>query len=303
MESVYLKTFVEVVRTGNISRAAENLCVTQPAVSKRLKFLEEQYGYPLLSRTNATFSLTDAGRIVLQKAEQLLDIEGELLAGLKTLTQQQRFSFSCTPTFGIAHLPEILKEFMLEYAEFSDLKFVFNMPGNIVKGMQEGLFDLALIEHCECFDLSEMTTVALPGDEMIFVSAPSLAIPPAGATFDDLIACSLYTRNEGCCSRTLLENNLRAIGRDLREFSRLVVYDDLHIIIRTVLDGDGISFLSRDLVSDYLKSERLVEHRIAGFRHQRMRTLVVSDCALKNNPSLNHFLQALFAHFNLSSPI
>ncbi len=43
MESLYLKTLVEVVRTGSLSRAAETLHVTQPAVSRRIKFMEDQY--------------------------------------------------------------------------------------------------------------------------------------------------------------------------------------------------------------------------------------------------------------------
>ena len=51
MELLYLKTLVEVVRTGSLSRAADILCVTQPAVSRRIKFLEDQYGYELLDRS------------------------------------------------------------------------------------------------------------------------------------------------------------------------------------------------------------------------------------------------------------
>lgn len=302
MESTYLRTLVEVVKSGSISKASDTLCVTQPAVSRRIKFMEEQYGHPLFDRSGNSLSLTDAGRVVMENAERLLKIERELLAGLDSLTAQHKISFSCTPAFGIAHLPTILKDFMLAYADFSDLKFIFNMPEKVVQGIHAGLFDLALIEHCICLDLAELTTFVLPGDEMIFVSAPSLAIPSPRATLEDLTGFNLYTRSEGCCSRTLLETNLRNISRELQDFRKLIVYDDLHVIIRLTLDGAGISFLSRDIVAEHLDRGRLREHRVDGFRHERQRTLVIPQGAPVRNPLLAGFIASIFSHFRLTVP-
>ena len=302
MESTYLRTLVEVVNAGSISKASDTLCVTQPAVSRRIKFMEEQYGYPLFDRSGNALRLTEAGRVVLENAEKLLKIERDLLSGLASLTSQHTVSFSCTPAFGIAHLPIILKDFMLAYADFSDLNFIFNMPEKIVQGIRAGLFDLALIEHCICFDLTDFTTIALPGDEMVFVSAPSLAIPSPLATFDDLAGYTLYTRREGCCSRTLLEANLSNISREIGEFRNMIVYDDLHVIIRATMDGDGVSFLSRDIVAEHLEQGRLREHRIDGFRHERNRTLVLADKTPIKNPLLANFFASIFDHFDLPVP-
>lgn len=279
MELLYLKTLVEVVRTGSLSRAADILCVTQPAVSRRIKFLEDQYGYELLDRSGHRLRPTDAGMLVYRKAEALLEIESDLLAGLHMLKGKGKVSFGCTPSFGMAHLPHILKDFMLASAEAADLKFMFSMPEQILAGLDDGTYDLAVMESSECFDLSGHTAFALPGDEMVFASAPALGIPESATTIDALLDVPIFTRREGCCSRTLLENNLKGIGHDLREFHKVIVLDDLHVVVRAVTDGAGISFLSRDVLAEFLADGRLTSHHIDGFRHARERSLVVRRAA------------------------
>lgn len=298
MESVYLKTLVEVVKAGSISKAADKLCVTQPAISRRIKFIEEQYGYPLLDRSGQTLMLTTAGRLVFEKAEKLLEIERELLSGLKSMRENKSIAFICTPTFGIVHLPIIMREFMMEFNDLADLSFMFDTPGKIVEALRDGMYDLAIIEHCECFDFSNLATIALPGDEMVFVSSPALAVPAGNPGNDALFAQTVFVRKEGCCSRTLLEGNLRAIGSELSDFRSFVVIDDLHMIIQVTLEGQGVSFLSRELVQDQLDAGLLREHRIDGFKHHRDRTMIIhGDCHQQRNLPLNYFIDILTKRF------
>ena len=300
MESVYLKTLVEVVKAGSISKAADILCVTQPAVSRRIKFVEEQYGDTLLDRSGQALTLTAAGRLVFEKAEQLLEIERELLSSLKSMHEQKSIAFICTPTFGIVHLPMILHEFMMEYNDLADLSFMFDTPDKIVEALRDGIFDLAAIEHCECFDLSDLSTIALPGDDMIFVSSPALAVPAGTADPDALFAQTVFVRKEGCCSRTLLEGNLHAMGRGLSDFRNFVVIDDLHMIVQATRKGQGVSFLSRELVQDQIQAGLLYEHRIDGFRHHRNRTLICT-CRLHKSPQspLRYFIDVITERFGM----
>ena len=300
MESIYLKTLVEVVKAGSISKAADVLCVTQPAVTRRIKFIEEQYGYPLLDRDGHVFILTDAGRLVYEKAEKMLAIERELLAGLKSIHEKKSIAFICTPTFGVVHLPTVMREFMMEYNDLADLSFMFDMPGNIVDAMRDGMYDLAVLEHCECFDFSDLSTVAMPGDDMIFASSSALALSGGVIDPDDLFAQTVFIRKEGCCSRTLLEANLREIGRTLSDFRSFVVVDDLHMIVQATRDGQGISFLSRELVQDQIETGQLREHLINGFRHHRNRTLIIhGDHHQHPKSPLNYFVNILTTRFGL----
>lgn len=300
MESVYLKTLVEVVKAGSISKAADTLCVTQPAVSRRIKFIEEQYGYSLLDRSGQTLTPTAAGRLVFEKAELMLAIERELLSGLKSIHEKKSIAFICTPSFGIVHLPTIMREFMMEYNDMADLSFMFDTPGNIVEALRDGMYDLAVLEHCECFDFSDLSTVPLPGDDMIFVSSPALNLPAGHTPLAELLSQTMLARKEGCCSRTLLESNLRTIGKELSDFRNSVVIDDLHMILQSTQGGQGVAFLSRELVQDQIEAGLLREHCIEGFQHSRNRTLVIhSGCRLLPSSPQNYFIERIHARFGL----
>ena len=298
MESLYLRTFVEVVNTGSISKAAETLSVTQPAVSRRIKFIEEQYGYPLLDRSGQVMLPTKPGKLVLEKALKLLEIERELLSGLKSMRENKSISFICTPTFGVIHLPTIMREFMMEYNNLADLSFMFDNPAKIVEALRDGMYDLAVLEHCDSFDLSDLSTISLPGDDMIFASSPALGIPAVIIGLDTLFAQNVFVRKEGCCSRTLLEKNLRSIGRELSDFKSFVVLDDLHMTIQLTREGSGVSFLSRELVQEQLDGGLMLEHRIDGFRHYRNRTMIIhGDNQQQPDSPLNFFMDIITARF------
>jgi len=77
-----LKCFLEVTRTGNFTTASENLFITQPALSRIIKSLEDEIGAPLFIRTRKKLILTDAGRILKKHAlkieNQLQQLDAEL---------------------------------------------------------------------------------------------------------------------------------------------------------------------------------------------------------------------------------
>jgi DNA-binding transcriptional LysR family regulator len=296
MDLLNLKTLIEVAATGNISKAADKLCVTQSAASRRIKSLEEHCGKQLLDRGGSKLTLTESGHIVLEKAQRMLAMEKELLSSLKDVEEKDSFSFGCTPAFSIAHLPKLLKKFMLENVNVSGLKFIFDMPDKIAAGLQDGSFDLAIIEHCQCLDLSGFKTTELPGDEIFFISAPKLGLAGAEVTLDDLTPLTLYGRQASCCSRIFLEKNLDFIGRQFSEFTKFIVYDDLHLIINAVTNGDGIAFISSDVIADQLASGTLQGHKVQGFQHTRRRTLV-ENLPRHQQLGFETFRQVIFSYF------
>ena len=127
---------------------------------------------------------------------------------------------------------------------------------------------------------------------MVFATAPTLAFPETVTDLASLLDTPLYTRREGCCSRMMLENNLSCVGHELQEFKKVIVFDDIHVIVKAVLDGGGLAFLSRDVLEDDLASGRLVAHYVPGFTHARERALIIrphrdirrSAAALRRGP-------------------
>lgn len=276
VESVYLKTLVEVIRTGSLSRAAEILCVTQPAVSRRIKFLEDQYGCSLLDRSGPKLCATESGRMVCQKAKALLAIEAELEAGLHRIEGKSRLSFSATPAFGAAHLPSVLQQFMATCADSADLKFTFSTPNEILQGLGEGLLDVAVMEGTVLLEPSSLSAFSLPNAETVFLSAPGLGITSPQVSMEALLGFPIYTRREGCCSRILLEQSLKNFGLALDDFKQVVILDDLHLLIHSILGGEGLGYLPRDLVVAQVAAGLLYTHEVTGFEHSRKRSLVLN---------------------------
>jgi len=168
MELYQLKTFVAVAEEGNLTRAAERVFASQPAVSAHIKALEEELGLPLFVRTPRGMQLTDIGKGLKMKADAILlaaddmlnqansfreKLSGELNVALNTDSNFLRISEVVTalsdkhpglkPTFSLSTSYAILKEvrdrhldagftfFENPYAEVTTLKLM-SMPVRIV---------------------------------------------------------------------------------------------------------------------------------------------------------------------------
>jgi DNA-binding transcriptional LysR family regulator len=276
METQYFKTLLAVVKTASFSKAASELCITQSAVSQRIKSMEERYGHQLLDRSGVLLVATEAGRIVLEKAERILLGEREMTKELAKLSGNRRLSLCCTPTFGIVYLPQVLSSFLLDNSDTVDLKLIFSTPDQAIRGLVDNEYDLAVIEHCDEIRCSEFIAFALPKDELVFITARKSTSNVKALQLNELLSLRLITRNEGCSARRRLELNLQKAGISLHDFKSVVVLDDLRLTIETVITGDSVAFVSRSLVEAQIAAGVLCAHTIDACCHLRYRTLLVN---------------------------
>jgi DNA-binding transcriptional LysR family regulator len=154
-----LRIFVEVVRQQGFTRAGRALHVTQPAVSKVVKALEEELGAPLLVRQRRRVRLTDAGRIVLARAQGVIDslrVMEEEVVELSAL-RRGRLRIGTPPIVGVAFLPPLLAEFHRAH------------PGIALELREEGSHHIeALVMNHEL----DVGAVVLPTDERAFGTLP-----------------------------------------------------------------------------------------------------------------------------------
>lgn len=90
MDMNQLKSFVTVAHHGNLTQAAERLCLSQPAVSAQIKAMENYLGTPLFVRTNNGMVLTRAGEVLLPEAESLLQLRHKVDHFAKGLSAQYK---------------------------------------------------------------------------------------------------------------------------------------------------------------------------------------------------------------------
>ncbi len=159
MELQALRYFVEVARQGGFTRAGQTLHVTQPAISKMVKALEEELGTPLLVRERRQVTLTDAGRILLERAQGVLDslrVAKEEVLELAAL-RRGRLRIGMPPIVGVVYFAPLLAEFHLAY------------PGIELELREEGSHQIeALVMNREL----DVGAVLLPTDESTFSIMP-----------------------------------------------------------------------------------------------------------------------------------
>src|ERR1700757_2904326 len=116
MENFRLKVFRAVARQLNFSRAAEELLLTQPAVTQQIKALEEECGVPLFDRRGGHIALTAGGQALLPHAEQLKDLSDEALSAVAKTSGENAGSLAvgASHTIGQYLLPNLIAGFLRE---------------------------------------------------------------------------------------------------------------------------------------------------------------------------------------------
>ena len=134
--------FATVAKHGSFSRAAREMGMSDPTVSKAIARLEARLGLTLIARTSRRVALTDAGRAALARASRILS-EGEAVedeAGEQSTVPRGRVRISAPLSFGIAYLGAVLPAFLQAYPEIA---VDFALSDRKVDLVSEG-FDLAL---------------------------------------------------------------------------------------------------------------------------------------------------------------
>lgn len=160
MELRALRYFVEVVRQRSFTLAAEQLFVTQPTISKMVKALEEEVGAPLLLREGRQMVLTDEGRIVFQRGQELLAAHTRLQAELDDIGTLGRgeLTIGIPPMGGSLFTPAIAK-FKRRYPKI-ELKLFEQGSRGIEAALAAGELELGgllLPVDAELFDVLPMS--------------------------------------------------------------------------------------------------------------------------------------------------
>ena len=141
----YMDHAYAVYRAGSFTKAAKQLCISQPALSATIKKLEDTLGHPIFDRSSRQIKLTDAGQRYIRAAEQIQLIRTNLEQELDDLSQLHRGSFILGGTTLIISevLPQVLKTFGATYPDV-EVKIQVEPSTVLWDKLDQGQVDIAI---------------------------------------------------------------------------------------------------------------------------------------------------------------
>jgi len=255
-----LRTFCSIARKGNFSAVAEDLFMSQSAVSQQIQALERRYGVVLFDRGSKGATLTDPGRILFEKAQKILEIEDEInhefddLRGLKG----GELHVGASTTVGNYLMPFYLGEFKKLYPEVR-VSLIVENTRIIEDQLLAGLFPLAVVEH----DVQNPSLVRDPieKDELVLIISPSHRWAEQGpVSKEELMQEPFITRELGSGTREVIEEALARQG--IPKLNVVMELGNSSAIKTAVAAGLGVSILSRRAVHAQLEGRILKQATI-----------------------------------------
>jgi DNA-binding transcriptional LysR family regulator len=266
-----LNVFRAVAHHLNFSRAAEQLFLTQPAVSRQVQALEHQVGLALFVRHGRRMQLTDAGRDVLayaQRIQLLLEELDSTLEGRKGLSRG-RLRLSGTTTAGEYLLPPLLAGFRQLHPGVTVSLHVSNREG-VLRALSAGDADLAVMGRPPA--TADWVSRAILPNALVAIAAPQhprVGGPPVEIA--ELLDQTFFVREPGSGTRLAVERFLEQAGQPL---DKVVELGSDGAIKQVVMAGLGIAILSSQALELELAVGRLAILPVVGLPLERQWYLV-----------------------------
>jgi DNA-binding transcriptional LysR family regulator len=264
-----LRTFLAVASTGSVRAAAEQLVVTQPAVSSALAAVRKQVGVALVARDGRGLRLTPAGEALAERARAALALLDEAVAAARGVADPDRgrLRLAAVTTAGEHLAPPLLGSFLHRHPGVSI---------SLEVGNRRRVADL--LAHHEV-DLviggrpgPGAETLAERGNQLVVISGPLGPRPfqmrgPLGrkVTRDELATATWLLREPGSGTRATAEALLDALDIS----PRILTFGSNGAVVESVRIGLGVTLVSADAVRPDLASGRLVEWQHQGLPMER----------------------------------
>ena len=251
-----VETFLAVCQTMNFTRAAEQLHITQPAVSQHIRALEEQYGAKLFRSQGKQLQLTESGRLFFRTAAAMHHDDLRLRETIHQENTRRRLRFGATLTIGEYIMPAPLLR-LLEREPDIQLYMLAANTQELLKLLDQGELDFAIVEGY--FDKQAYDSLVYCTQRYIPVCASEYPFSHPVRQLEDLLEERLLVREPGSGTRNVLERALEARNLGVRNFQRVTELGSLNLIKSLVCAGAGISFFYQPVVQQELEAGKLRE--------------------------------------------
>ena len=268
LENFRIRVFRAVAHHLNFSRAAEELLLTQPAVTQQVKTLEDELGVPLFDRSGGRITLTAGGKVLLPLADQMKQISDQAFAAVAETSGEQAGELAVGASQTIAQylLPNFIAGFIKAHPRIR----IVARSGN-TEAMLDALvahqIHLALIEGPD--RRKDLNIEPFFQDHMVLVVPTNHEWADQEVDIEALKQQPLLMREFGSGSRRVVEKALVAAGLQKKDLRIQMELDSTEGLLSAVEAGLGVTFVSRWAVRNQLSLGTLKIARVRGLKLSR----------------------------------
>lgn len=253
MDTKYLSYILEIAERKNMTKAAEQLHVSQSSLSQYLAKLEQEIGAPLFVRAKGELCLTASGKLYADAAQRVIDIKKELYDELQSLNQTSHISVGVTSNFGLTMMAHLIPDYKKHYPGISIEISETNVPA-LTRALQ--------MEEIDC-GIMALNTLSpfLPEQIHLVRQEEVLLAVPASHPFRKRHPEGPVSSKDFCSSLKNEDFILGKRGSTLRYLAEkafsnarfhptvLCETNNISSTLAMVAQGAGISFIARSCIS------------------------------------------------------
>jgi len=263
-----LKVFHTVAKRLNFSKAAEELFISQPAVTKHIHEIESHFRIKLFERNGTKIKLTEAGDTLLQYAEQVFSIYRNLEFELSNLAQRHSgiLKIGASTTVAQYVLPPVLAAFHQKFKDIK-VKLSINNTEQIEHALQFNEIDLGIIEgqsRSSLFRYSEFVK-----DELVLVAKDKHPLAKKDLKPQDLLHIPLLLREPGSGTLEVLAYALKPFGISLDQLTVEMQLGSTESMKSYLLNSHAMAFLSIHSILKELRNNECCILDIEGLAIER----------------------------------
>jgi DNA-binding transcriptional LysR family regulator len=286
MDLFQLETFLAVAEERSFSRAAARLHRTQPAVSQVIAKLEAELGETLLERSSRDGTLTDAGEVLKEYAQKMLNLRADAGVALADLRSMHTGKLTLAANeYTCLYLLPLLHAFRREHPRVK-VAVQRTLASRVADEVLQHSADMGVVSFRP--EDPQVRSIAVYRDELVCVVSPTHSLAKAGkATLQRLGRESFVAHN---VPSPLRQKVIASFKRHKQPLRMEVELPSLEAIKRFVQQGDGVALVPKLTVENELETGALVGIEVPELPLERRLRLV-----LRRQATLSHAAQAFLA--------
>lgn len=261
----HLRIFIEVCRQNyNITRAAENLYMSQPAVSLSIRELEDYYGVKLFERISRKLYITEVGKQMEEYATHLLSMFDDMERGLRNWDSVGILRVGASMTIGSQFMPEYVRIYQKLYPGM-EIRVRVATSDHLEQELLDNQLDIALIEgivhsqHLVCEEYMEDSLVAVCAANGVFGQGEKVSL--------ERFRCQKFLlREKGSGTREEFDSAARLAGFSVEP---LWESTSTSALVNAVICGLGIAVLPQRRILEPLEKGLIVQFEVDGIDLRR----------------------------------